>query len=122
MTAPRLLSLQQAGQYLGCSYWTVRDYVLAALIPVVHLPALRPREGDRAKASLRRVLIDREDLDRFIESRKGALNPAPSIDRVPTHFSVSARDVQSRKREIEPVNTSGNRCDVPAVCPNGGPR
>jgi hypothetical protein len=68
--APRLLSLKQAAEYLGCSYWTARDYVLAGLVPVVNLPPLRPREGDRAKTSLRRVLVDREDLDRFIEALK----------------------------------------------------
>ena len=68
--APRLFDLRQAGVYLGCSYWTVRDYVLAGVIPIVELPALRPREGARARKTLRRVLLDRSDLDTFIESRK----------------------------------------------------
>jgi hypothetical protein len=68
--APRLLDLRQAAVYLGCSYWTVRDYVLAGVIPVVELPALRPREGERPRKTLRRVLVDRADLDAFIESRK----------------------------------------------------
>jgi hypothetical protein len=67
---PRLFDLRQAAVYLGCSYWTVRDYVLAGLIPVVDLPPLRPREGERARKSLRRVLVDRADLDAFVESRK----------------------------------------------------
>jgi hypothetical protein len=67
---PRLLSLKQAASYLAMSYWTVRDYVLQGLIPVVEMPALRPKPGDRPKRSLRRVLIDREDLDAFIHSRK----------------------------------------------------
>jgi len=68
--APRLFDLHQAAVYVGCSYWTVRDWVLAGLIPVVGLPALRPREGERPRKTLRRVLIDRADLDAFIESRK----------------------------------------------------
>ena len=68
--APRLLNLQQAAVYVGCSYWTVRDWMLAGLIPVMGLPALRPREGERSRKALRRVLIDRADLDAFIESRK----------------------------------------------------
>jgi predicted site-specific integrase-resolvase len=67
---PRLFDLRQAAVYLGCSYWTVRDYVLAGLIPVVDLPPLRAREGERARKSLRRVLVDRADLDAFVESRK----------------------------------------------------
>ena len=32
--------------------------------------ALRPRPGDRQRKTLRRVLVDRADLDAFIESRK----------------------------------------------------
>ena len=65
-----MVDLRAAAVYLGCSYWTVRDWVLAGLIPVVQLPALRPREGDLPRQTLRRVLVDRADLDTFIESRK----------------------------------------------------
>jgi hypothetical protein len=68
--APRLLNMRQAAEYLGCSFWTARDYILQGLIPVVDLPPLRPREGDRRRKNLRRVLVDRADLDAFIESRK----------------------------------------------------
>jgi hypothetical protein len=67
---PRLLNLRQAAAYLGCSFWTARDYVLQGLIPVVEMPPLRPRPGDRARKTLRRVLVDRADLDAFIEARK----------------------------------------------------
>jgi len=68
---PRLLDLRAAAAYLGVSYWTIRDWVLAEYLPVVNLPPLRPREGDRARKNLRRVLIDRPDLDAFIERQKG---------------------------------------------------
>ncbi len=71
--APRLLNMRQAAAYLGCSFWTARDYVLQGLIPAVDLPPLRAREGDRQRKALRRVLIDRADLDLFIESRKRRL-------------------------------------------------
>ena len=67
---PRLLNMRQAAEYLGCSFWTARDYILQGLIPVVDMPPLRPREGDRQRKTLRRVLVDRADLDAFIESRK----------------------------------------------------
>jgi hypothetical protein len=67
---PRLLNMRQTAAYLGCSFWTARDYVLQGLIPVVDMPALRAREGDRQRTTLRRVLIDRADLDAFIDSRK----------------------------------------------------
>ena len=68
---PRLLNLRQSAAYLNISYWSVRDYALAGYLPVVQLPALRPREGAKGKTQLRRVLIDRVDLDKFINSRKG---------------------------------------------------
>jgi hypothetical protein len=63
--------MRQAAAYLGCSFWTARDYVLQGLIPAVDMPPLRPRSGDRQRRkTLRRVLVDRADLDAFIESRK----------------------------------------------------
>ncbi len=102
--SPRLLSLQQAADYLGCSYWTVRDWVLAGLVPVIELPPLRPREGERARKTLRRVLVDREDLDTFIEARKRG----------------GAQDIQSRARPTEAGNTGANRASVPALCPDRG--
>ena len=68
--APRVLNMRQAAAYFGCSFWTTRDYVLQGSIPVVDMPPLRAREGDRQRVGLRRVLIDRADLDAFIESRK----------------------------------------------------
>jgi hypothetical protein len=70
LITPRLLNMRQAAAYLGCSFWTARDYVLQGLIAVVDMPPLRAREGDRQRKALRRVLIDRADLDAFIEGRK----------------------------------------------------
>lgn len=67
---PRLLNLKQAAVYLGVSFWSVRDYAIAGLIPTVTMPGLQPRDGDRARKTLRRVLIDRADLDAFIEHCK----------------------------------------------------
>ena len=67
---PRLLNMRQAAAYLGCSFWTARDYILQGLIPVVDLPPLRARPGDRQRKTLRRVVVDRADLDAFIQSRK----------------------------------------------------
>lgn len=67
---PRLVNMRDAARYIGCSFWTVRDYILQGLIPIVDLPPLRPRAGERPRRTLRRVLVDREDLDAFIESRK----------------------------------------------------
>jgi len=70
MTSPRLLNLRDAAAYCGISLWTMRDLVLAKHVPTVCLPAQRPRAGAAARHTLRRVLIDKHDLDRFIDARK----------------------------------------------------
>ena len=98
---PRLVDLRAGAVYLAVSYWTIRDYVLAGLLPVVELPPLRPREGERARKTLRRVLVDVRDLDAFIEARKRGCS----------------QDIQSRAPQIEPEKTGLNRGAVPTVCP-----
>ena len=70
VSTPRLLDLQQAAQYLGVSPWTVRDLETSGVIPRVVIPLPNGRE-------LRKLLFDRADLDRLIESWKlAALTPA----------------------------------------------
>ncbi len=101
---PRLLNLRQMADYLGCSYGSARDWVLAGLVPVVEMPPLRPREGERPRKTLRRVLVDREDLDRFIESRKRAREG----------------DLQSCAPRIEARNTGQIQAPVPGLCPVEG--
>jgi hypothetical protein len=100
--AVRLLNLRQAAVYLGLSFWTIRDYVLAGELPTVSLPPLRSREGERPRQTLRRVLIDVEDLDAFIVA----------------HKSQHERESQSRARQIEATTTGVKRGAVPGVCPN----
>ncbi len=100
--SPRLLNMRQAAVYLSLSYWSLRDYVLAGLIPVIELPPLRPREGERPRKTLRRVLVDVRDLDAFIEARKQG----------------RSQDVQSRARPIDNRNPGVNRANVPALCPS----
>lgn len=57
--AARLLDLKAAEQYSGISAWTLRDLIASG-----DLPAVRPPR-------LRRVWIDRADLDRAIAGWKG---------------------------------------------------
>jgi hypothetical protein len=75
----RLLDLHEAGVYLGVSYWVVRDLINTGQLPKVALPSsfdrvkfagklLRVRS--RGGSSLRRVLVDRADLDKLIEQSK----------------------------------------------------
>jgi hypothetical protein len=96
---PRLLNLRQAAVYLGLSFWTLRDYTLQGLLPVVSLPPLKPREGDRARQTLRRVLVDRADLDAFIERHK------------------DAADGQSRA-SVDGPKSRAKTTDIRAVCPS----
>jgi excisionase family DNA binding protein len=53
---PRLLSQHEAARYLGISYWTVRDLVFRRELPFVKIG--------------RRVLVDRWDLDAYLDRSK----------------------------------------------------
>jgi excisionase family DNA binding protein len=70
---PRLLSLEEAARYLGVSPWTARELVNAGSIPVTSIPrpqTARMRRRRSVHDSLRRLLIDRCDLDRLVETWK----------------------------------------------------
>jgi excisionase family DNA binding protein len=56
---PRLLDLPAAGRYLGVSPWTIRDLIANGTLARVRIPL--PNGGE-----LRKVLLDREDLDRLV--------------------------------------------------------
>ncbi len=60
---PRLLTLEATAAYLGVSSWTVRDLEAAGVLRTVCVPLPGGRE-------LRKLLFDRTDLDRLIESWK----------------------------------------------------
>jgi len=71
-TDPRLLDVHRAAAYLSLSPWTVRDYVARGILRTVQLPASAVREGDAPRnGHLRRVLIDKTDLERLVDSGKG---------------------------------------------------
>ena len=65
VVSPRLLDIEAASAYLAVSGWTLRDLVSSGTIPRVRVPL--PGGGE-----LRRVLVDREDLDRLIAVWKEA--------------------------------------------------
>jgi hypothetical protein len=62
---PRLLDLAGTATYLGVSSWTVRDLEAAGTVRRVRVPLLNGAE-------LRKVLFDRQDLDRLIVAWKDA--------------------------------------------------
>ncbi len=63
--APRLLDLEAAALYLGVSVWTVRELAgkKDGVLRRVRIPL-------KNNGELRKLLFDREDLDRFIEASK----------------------------------------------------
>lgn len=68
---PRLMSLELAGTYLGVSEWVVREWINDGTVPVVL--AKRPHTASALKHrpqsdALRRVLVDRADLDALADS------------------------------------------------------
>ncbi len=73
---PRLLSLKQAAAYVGVSYWLLRDYVIDGTLKPVRLPGSRLRKAGRVVANskdhaIRKIMVDREDLDTLIKESKG---------------------------------------------------
>ena len=56
LITPRLLSQHEAATYLGISYWTIRDLVFRRDLPFVKIG--------------RRVLVDRLDLDAYLDRSK----------------------------------------------------
>jgi hypothetical protein len=72
----RLLSLKQAAAYVGVSYWLLRDYVIDGTLQPVRLPGSRLKKDGRLVANskdhhMRKIMLDREDLDRLISESKG---------------------------------------------------
>jgi hypothetical protein len=61
---PRLLDLKATAAYLGVSPWTVRDLECGGVLRRVNIPLGTRRE-------LRKLLFDRQDLDRLVETWKG---------------------------------------------------
>ena len=70
--AGRLIGVQQAAAYLGLSAWTIRDLIHSGHLPRVALPGRRPGE------TMRRVLIDRADLDALVERFREAAPRDPT--------------------------------------------
>jgi len=73
---PRLLDVHQAAAYLNVSFWTLREFLNAGSIPTVRLPrphTARMRKRRPLTDTVRRLLIDRRDLDALVEQWKERL-------------------------------------------------
>ncbi|MBI3671010.1 MAG: helix-turn-helix domain-containing protein [Acidobacteria bacterium] len=57
---PRLLNIKAAALYLSCTVWALRQLVWAKDLPHVRIG--------------RRLLFDRADLDKFVESKDFCIN------------------------------------------------
>jgi hypothetical protein len=70
---PRLLDARQAAAHLNVSFWTLREFINDGSIPTVRLPrphTPRMRKRESVTDTVRRLLIDRNDLDALVESWK----------------------------------------------------
>lgn len=63
---PRLLDIRSAARYLGVSTRTIEQWLADEILRPVQMPGM----GRTLK--LRRVLLDRQDLDELIEVQKKA--------------------------------------------------
>jgi hypothetical protein len=75
-TVGRLMTLKQAAEYCGLSYWLLRDYCLDGILPIVRLPGSRLKGNKGIKShstehTMRKIMIDREDIDQLIQECKG---------------------------------------------------
>ncbi len=59
----RLMGANEAAKYLGLSYWTLRELIWSGALPLVQLP-------NKSGGRLRKILVDKSDLDRLIERSK----------------------------------------------------
>jgi len=55
LITPRLVTIKQAAAYCSCSVWAIRDVIWSRELPACKIG--------------RRYLVDRKDLDAFIDAR-----------------------------------------------------
>ena len=61
--SPRLIDTRTAAEMLGISVWTVRRLIDAGTLPTVRIPTTQDRD-------VRRILIDRTDIERLVAKWK----------------------------------------------------
>lgn len=115
-TAPigRLLDLKQAAAYTGLNYWHVRDLALSGHLPIVKLPS-----GKNPNGELRRILIDRADLDSLIDRMKGRnIEPVRhGSESLPMTVEVTGRPVGRFRRSKSARNAESARVSRSPVPP-----
>jgi excisionase family DNA binding protein len=57
------MNANEAAKYLSLSYWTLPELIWSGAIPLVQLP-------NKKRGRLRKILVDKNDLDRLIEQSK----------------------------------------------------
>jgi hypothetical protein len=65
-----LLTIKETAAYLRCSSWFVRQLLQGGYLTSIRLPA--PVTAQRRSGALRRVLIDRQDVDALIARGRAA--------------------------------------------------
>jgi hypothetical protein len=65
--AVRLLDRDGAAAYLSCSTDTIDRLIATGALGIVRLPVARHRNGAAVSSSCRRVLVDKQEIDRLVD-------------------------------------------------------
>lgn len=64
----RLVDVKEAARFLGISPWTIRRLIDSGTLPCVRLP-------NGGSSAVRRLLIDRDDLEKLVRAAKEQEQP-----------------------------------------------
>ncbi len=81
--APRLLDLHAGAAYLCVSQWTLRDLEHSGIVPRVRVPL-------KNNGELRKLLFDRTELDRLVETWKDTTNNTKTMTRTMTNAGAKS--------------------------------
>ncbi len=81
--APRLLDLHAGAAYLCVSQWTLRDLEHSGIVPRVRVPL-------KNNGELRKLLFDRTELDRLVETWKDTTNNTKTMTKTMTNAGAKS--------------------------------
>ena len=81
--APRLLDLHAGAAYLCVSEWTMRDLEHSGIVPRVRVPL-------KNNGELRKLLFDRTELDRLVETWKDTTNNTKTMTKTMTNAGAKS--------------------------------
>jgi hypothetical protein len=101
----RLCDVRQAAAYLGLGVWTIRDLIHSGYLARIALPSTR-RPGE----TIRRILVDRADLDLLIDRFRETADPyrTEARDRVLNEHFAPNRTPRKSHQATQLTHSAGN--------------